>query len=190
MVASTTSRPSAAPAMEQRLDHLQAPTEGDRESPSAEETASQEHCVRVRKAGNRAMKRQETVTVSPEYGALLKRVAPKVIRTEKENEAYTEILYELDQRSKRLTAAEKELAELLTLLIEDFEEKRYRLPRAKPLEVVRYLMEEHNLLQKDLADVFGTRSIVSEVLSGKRELNKDQIARLSARFHVSPEVFF
>ncbi len=136
------------------------------------------------------MKRQRTLTVSPEYGALLKKVPPKVIRTEKENEAYTEILYELDRRSKTLTAAEKELAELLTLLIEDFEEKRYRIPRAKPVDVVRFLMEQHNLLQKDLADVFGTRSIVSEVLSGKRELNKDQIARLSARFHVSPEVFF
>jgi len=131
-----------------------------------------------------------TLTVSPEYGALLKKVPPKVIRTEKENEAYTEVLYELDQRSKRLTAAEKELAELLTLLIEDFEEKRYRLPRAKPLDVLRFLMEQHNLLQKDLVDVFGTRSIVSEVLSGKRELNKEHIARLSARFHVSPEVFF
>ena len=131
-----------------------------------------------------------TLTVSPEYGALLKKVPPKVIRTEKENEAYTEVLYELDRRSRSLTAAEKELAELLTLLIEDFEEKRYRLPRAKPVEVVRFLMEQHNLLQKDLVDVFGTRSIVSEVLSGKRELNKEHIARLSARFHVSPEVFF
>ncbi len=131
-----------------------------------------------------------TLTVSPEYGALLKKVAPKVIRTERENEAYTEILYELDQRSKRLTAAEKELADLLTLLIEDFEEKRYPIPRAKPVDVVRFLMEQHNLLQKDLVGVFGTRSIVSEVLSGKRELNKEHIARLSARFHVSPEVFF
>jgi HTH-type transcriptional regulator / antitoxin HigA len=131
-----------------------------------------------------------TLTVSPEYGELLRKVPPKVIRTEKENEAYTEVLYELDRRSKRLTAAEKELAELLTLLIEDFEEKRYRLPRAKPVDVVRFLMEQHGLLQKDLADVFGTRSIVSEVLSGKRELNKEHIPRLSARFHVSPEVFF
>jgi HTH-type transcriptional regulator/antitoxin HigA len=131
-----------------------------------------------------------TLTVSPEYGALLRKVPPKVIRTEKEIEAYTEVLYELDQRSKRLTAAEKELADLLTLLIEDFEEKRYRLPRAKPLDVLRFLMEQHDLLQKDLADVFGTRSIVSEVLSGKRDLNKDHIERLSARFHVSPELFF
>ena len=131
-----------------------------------------------------------TLTVSSEYGTLLKKVAPKVIRTEKENEAYTEVLYELDQRSKRLSSAEKELADLLTLLIEDFEEKRYPIPRAKPVDVVRFLMEQHNLLQKDLVDIFRTRSIVSEVLSGKRELNKEHIARLSARFHVSPEVFF
>ena len=130
------------------------------------------------------------LTITPEYEALLRKVPPKVIRTEKENEAYTEILYELDCRSSKLTAAEKELAELLTLLIEDFEEKRYRLPRGKPLDVLRFLMEQHNLLQKDLADVFGTASIVSEVMNGKRELNKEQIARLSARFHVSPELFF
>jgi len=131
-----------------------------------------------------------TLTISPEYEALLRKVPPKVIRTEKENEAYTEILYELDKRSAKLTAAEKELAELLTLLVEDFEEKHYKLPKGKPLDVVRFLMEQHDLRQKDLADVFGTPSIVSEVLNGKRELNKEQIARLSARFHVSPELFF
>jgi len=127
---------------------------------------------------------------NPEYTSLLRKVAPKVIRTERENEAYTEILYELDQRSKSLTPAEKELAELLTLLIEDFEDKHYALPPAKPLEVLRFLMEQHSLKQKDLVDIFGTASIVSEVLSGKRELNKDHIKRLSHRFHVSPELFF
>lgn len=131
-----------------------------------------------------------TLTVSPEYSALLKKVPPKVIRTERENDMYTEILYDLDRRSKTLTPAEKEMAELLTLLIRDFEEKRYQLPRAEPLEVLRFLIEQHGLKQKDLVDVFGAPSIVSEVLSGKRELNKDQIRRLSARFHVSPELFF
>ncbi|MHB8486008.1 MAG: helix-turn-helix domain-containing protein [Candidatus Acidiferrales bacterium] len=113
-----------------------------------------------------------------------------MIRTERENEMYTEILYDLDRRGKTLTAAEKEMAELLTLLIKDFEENRYRLPRAKPLEALRFLIEQHGLKQKDLVDVFGTPSIVSEVLSGKRELNKDHIKRLSMRFHVSPELFF
>jgi len=127
---------------------------------------------------------------TPEYGRLFTRIAPKVIHSEKENEAYTRALYELDQRSAKRTRAEKEMAELLTLLIEDFEAKRYELPRAKPLEALRFLMDEHGLRQKDLVDVFGTRSIVSEVLSGKRKLNKDHIARLSRRFHVSPDVFF
>jgi len=131
-----------------------------------------------------------TLTVSPEYTALLKKFPPKVIRTEEENGHYTEILYDLDRSSRRLRAAEKELAELLTLLIEDFEDKHYRLPRSSPLAVLQFLMEQHSLKQKDLVDVFGTPSIVSEVLSGKRDLNKDHIRRLTARFRVSPELFF
>jgi len=131
-----------------------------------------------------------SLTASPEYSELLTKFPPKVIRTEKENEAYTKILYDLDRRTRTLTPAEKELAELLTLLIEDFEEKRYQLRRAKPLDVLHFLMDQHGLKQKDLVDVFGTPSVVSEVLSGKRELNKVHIKRLSERFHVSPELFF
>jgi len=136
------------------------------------------------------MERMSTLTASPEYIELLKKFPPRVIRTEKENEACTELLYELDRRSKKLTSAEKELAGLLTLLIEDFEDRHYQIPRAKPLEVLQFLMDQHGLLQKDLAGIFGTPSIVSEVLSGKRDLNKDHIRRLARRFHVSPELFF
>jgi len=132
-----------------------------------------------------------SLTASPEYTALLRKIPPKVIRTEEENEAYTQILYDLDRRSKALTSAEREFAELLTLLIEDFEEKNYSLPSsAKPAGVVRFLLDQHGLKQKDVVDIFGTPSIVSEVLSGKRDLTKDHIARLSRRFHVSPEAFF
>jgi len=128
--------------------------------------------------------------VSPAYAALLAKVPPRVVRTEEQNEGYIAALYELERRHKKWSEAERELADLLTLLIEDFEEKNYRLPKASPIEVMRFLMEQHGLKQKDLADVFGAQSIVSEVLSGKRELNKQQIRRLSERFHVSPEVFF
>jgi HTH-type transcriptional regulator/antitoxin HigA len=131
-----------------------------------------------------------SLTVSREYSTLLTKIPPKVIRTARENEKYVEILYDLDRRSKRLTPAEQEFAELLTLLIEDFEEKQYQLPRAEPVAVLRFLMDQHGLKQKDLLDVFGTPSIVSEVLSGKRELSKHHIRRLSHRFHVSPELFF
>ena len=131
-----------------------------------------------------------SLNVSPEYCAVLTKYPPKVIRSETENEMYTDILYGLDRRSKKLTRAEKDLADLLTLLIEDFEERQYQLPRTEPLGVLRFLMDQHSLKQKDLVDVFGTPSIVSEILSGKRELNKEHIRRLSERFHVSPELFF
>ncbi len=130
-----------------------------------------------------------TISTSPHYAKLLAKIPPKVIRTEAENEHYISALYALEQKRSR-TWEEKELADLLTLLIEDFEEKRYQLPRATPLQALSFLMEQHGLKQKDLVDIFGTRSVVSEVMSGKRELTKEQIRRLSQRFHVSPEVFF
>ncbi|MGA1981094.1 MAG: helix-turn-helix domain-containing protein [Acidobacteriaceae bacterium] len=130
------------------------------------------------------------LTVSPAYTALLAKIPPRVVRSEAQNEEYIAALYELEQRHRRWNKAEAELADLLTLLIEDFEEKNYRLPKATPLEMIAFLMEQHGLKQKDLVDVFGTPSIVSEVLNGKRELNKEQIRRLSERFHVSPELFF
>jgi len=82
------------------------------------------------------------------------------------------------------------MAELLTLLIEDFEEMHYALKAATPLDVLNELMQANNLKQKDLVDVFGTPSIVSEVLHGKRQLTTEHIRRLSRRFHVSPDVFF
>jgi len=87
-------------------------------------------------------------------------------------------------------AEEKRLAELLTFLIEDFEEKHYALLPAEPLEILRHLMDANGLRQMDLLDVFGTASVVSEVLSGKRALSKTHIRKLSQRFHVSPELFF
>ncbi len=124
-----------------------------------------------------------------EYRRLLTRSLPKVIETEEENEACIRLLEKLDGRSEQLTAAEKKLAELLTLLIEDFEERHYKLKPAAPQEAVLELMRANGLKQKDLVGVFRTASIVSEVLSGKRALSKEHIRRLSDRFHVSPEVF-
>jgi HTH-type transcriptional regulator/antitoxin HigA len=56
--------------------------------------------------------------------------------------------------------------------------------------MLRHLMDSNNLRQVDLLDVFGTASVASEVLRGKRELSKTHITRLSRRFHVSPALFF
>jgi len=127
--------------------------------------------------------------VRSEYAALLSSTLPAVIRSDAENARYIAMLEELDSKGNRMTAAERRMADLLTLLIEDFEEKHYALKAARPVEVLNELMLANGLKQKDMLDVFGTPSIVSEVLHGKRQLTTEHIRRLSRRFHVSPEVF-
>ena len=124
-----------------------------------------------------------------EYRRLLGKSLPRVIRTEAENEHYLELLRRLDARGDSLTPAESELAELLTLLIEDFEERHYAFEAASPLQVLQELVRANNLKQKDLLDVFGSPSIASEVLKGKRHLTTGHIRKLSQHFHVSPEIF-
>jgi len=70
----------------------------------------------------------------PGYAAILAKHPPRIIRTESENEYYSSLLEEMDQRFDQLSAAEKEFADLLTLLIEDFEAKHCALPKASPLK--------------------------------------------------------
>lgn len=124
-----------------------------------------------------------------EYGNLLGEVKPEVIHDEEENHRHIELLEKLSAKEQP-TEAEKKLIDLLTVLVEQFEDQYYPVVDVGPLDIIRHLMEEHQLRQKDLAEVFGTESIVSDVLNGKRELNKEHIKRLSERFNVSPAVFF
>jgi len=128
--------------------------------------------------------------VRSEYASLLTNTLPALIRSETENERYIALLAEFDRKGSRMSAAERRMAELLTLLIEDFEEKHYALKAASAVDVLKELMLANKLKQKDLVDIFATPSIVSEVLRGKRQLTTEHIRRLSRRFHVSPELFF
>ena len=115
--------------------------------------------------------------------------APRTITSDAQNDYYTEVLYNLE-RGGHLSAAEEKYAELLTVLIEAYEEKHYPIHALSPVEVLTELMAANNLKQKDLAPLFGSESIVSEVLHGKREMNKQHIEKLSQRFNVSPALFF
>ena len=120
---------------------------------------------------------------------MIERGAPHLIRSEEQLESYTKALFRLT--SIELPSREEvEAIDLLTLLVERYEEEHYRLPEASPIEVLRFLLEQHGLKQRDLAADLGGESVVSEVLSGKRKLNATHIELLSKRFHVSPAVFF
>ena len=111
------------------------------------------------------------ITNVTEYADLLASTLPHVIHTREENERCIAALYDLDSRDD-LSVEEERIAELLTLLIEKFEDKAYALPPASPVDIVKHLMESNGLRQSDLVDVFGSPSVISEVLSGKRDLSK------------------
>jgi HTH-type transcriptional regulator / antitoxin HigA len=120
---------------------------------------------------------------------MIRQGAPRLIHSDEELAKYTEELFKLTAKARR-TSAEEEAINLLTLLIERYESERYPVPDAEPAEVLRFLLEQNGLSQRDIAPELGSESTVSLVLAGKRRLNRNHIARLSRRFHVSPSVFF
>ena len=121
------------------------------------------------------------------YGRLLARATPRVIETEAENERAIAELERLDSLP-RMTAEQKSLAELLTILIERFEQ-RYEIGHAEPLDALRTLMEERGLRQRDLIEVFGSSSVASDVLNGKRDISEQHARKLAEFFRVPASLF-
>jgi HTH-type transcriptional regulator/antitoxin HigA len=120
---------------------------------------------------------------------MMQRGAPRLIHSDEELAEYTQALFRLTAKAEP-TPDEEEAIELMTLLVERYEAERYPVPAAGPADVLRYLLERNGLSQRDIAPELGSESTASLVLSGKRQLNRDRIARLSRRFNVSPAVFF
>jgi HTH-type transcriptional regulator/antitoxin HigA len=85
--------------------------------------------------------------------------------------------------------AQDEYLRALTDLVETYENAHVTIPPVSGVEALRFLMEEHDLTQADLAPLFGTRSIVSEILAGKRHLALAHIMRLAERFGLLADVF-
>ena len=122
------------------------------------------------------------------YAKLLARTLPRPIRTVEENRRMTELLLKLDER-KDLSAEEEHLAEMLTILIEDFEANRYPLPPVAPCEALKALMEERGLRHRDIWPVLGNKGLTSEILNGKRSISKAQAKKLAEFFRVPVELF-
>jgi HTH-type transcriptional regulator/antitoxin HigA len=114
--------------------------------------------------------------------------APRVIHNEAELEAYTEALFQLTAL-ERPSRSELEAIELLTLLVERYEQEHYPIPAADPASVVRFLIEQQNLTQRDLIPQFGSESAVSMFLAGHRNLTIEQVRKLSVRFKLPADVF-
>lgn len=81
-----------------------------------------------------------------------------------------------------------ELVDTLGSLISQYDDIHFPAEKVSPESMLRFFMDQHELSQSDLREV-GTQGVISEILSGRRELNVRQIKALAARFNVSPAAF-
>lgn len=127
-------------------------------------------------------------TNSDNYGILLSKYQPKIIKTESENEYFLEVVEELLSRNN-LTPEEDAILELLVKLIEDFEEANYSLNNSTPSSRLLHLIDAKNLDKTDLIAIFGNLEAVDMALDGKSEITSHQADLLANLFRVDVSLF-
>lgn len=123
------------------------------------------------------------------YLELLAKFPLRPVRTEDELDAATAVIHELIDQETR-SAAEDDYLDVLSDLVDQYEEAYYPMEKVSDADMLAYLMEVQGRTQTDVAR--GAKiaaSTVSEVLSGKRKLNRIQIGKLARYFRVEPGVF-
>ena len=131
----------------------------------------------------------KTAVLDPtKYGRLCADALPKVIASDQEFDRMVEKLESITFK-KNPSAEEDALAELLTKLIQDYNDRHHPLPELPPYMMIRFLMDQRGLRQADLLPVFGSRSVASDVVSGKREPSKAHIRKLAEFFRLPASLF-
>ena len=128
-------------------------------------------------------------TDSHTYIEMLTTFPPRPIKSSIEcDEVQAVIDRLLDEQ--QLSEEQRDYLNLLGLLIEDYEAKVFPVSDIYGVELLKVLIADRSLKQKDLVPIFKTESIVSAVLSGQRNLTVEHIENLASLFHLSPAVFF
>ncbi len=112
----------------------------------------------------------------------------KVIKNEAEYDATLAEVDSLLDLDPEPGTPEADRLELLTLLVEDYESKRFPVELPDPIEAIKFRMEQQDLTQRDLVRYIGSRSKTSEVLSGKRPLSLTMIRALHSGLEIPVEV--
>lgn len=110
----------------------------------------------------------------------------KPIRNEKDYQNAVNRLEEIFD-AKRGTEEGDEL-EILSILIDNYEDEHFPIEMPDPIEAIKFRMEQMGMKQKDLEEVFGFKSRVSEILNKKRKLTLEMVRNLNTKLHIPTEV--
>ena len=134
--------------------------------------------------------RQAADELAGHFQAITKHVPLRPIRTEVDYDAAVASLNALlDAGAADETHPLADLAATLGELIGDYDDAHYPAKDVAPSDMLRFLMDQRGLKQTDLAEELGSQGVVSEILSGKRELNLRQMRALAGRFAVPVAAF-
>lgn len=132
---------------------------------------------------------------NPIYTGLVRNFPPRPIVSKQMHKSYSLLvgrlmaLLEDDLPARDREGIERYLKVMIPL-IRAFEAENFPAGKVEPEDVLRFLMEQHELKEVDLAKELGGQPVVSCILNGKRRLTRDQIKRLSSRFNVSEASFY
>ncbi len=110
----------------------------------------------------------------------------KPIRNEKEYQIALARLEEIFDAQKGTEAGDE--LEIIAILIDTYEKENFPIGMPDPIEAIKFRMEQMGMKQKDLAEIIGFKSRVSEVLNKKRKLTLDMIRKLNLALHIPTEV--
>ncbi len=111
------------------------------------------------------------------------------IRPIKTEQQYFQALEKLEEIfDAKENTPEGDEAEILSLLIDTFENEHYQIEAPDPIEAIRIRMEEMDLKQKDMVEIIGSKSKTSEVLNRKKRLTLDMIRNLQEKLNLSASV--
>ena len=112
----------------------------------------------------------------------------KPIKNKKQYESYLQRAYALMQLDLRPNTSESDEFELLSILIESYENKHYAISPPHPIEAILFRLDQLGMKKSQLTDILGHRSRINEILSGKRKLNLAMIRNLNTSLHIPAEI--
>jgi len=140
--------------------------------------------VYIQFIGTHAEYNKKEVRITPAKGGIMY----KVIKAEKQYREYLAEIEKLMEIDPEEGTEERDKFDLLALLINEYEEKHYKIDLPDPVEAVKFRMEQMGLKAKDLVGIIGSKSKVSEVLNGKVKLSLNMIKALNAKLDIPAEV--
>lgn len=110
------------------------------------------------------------------------------IKNNGQYESALERVYALMQKNLKPDSKESDELEILSILIKEYENEHYPVPKPNPVEAIKFRLEQMNMSEAQLSRILGYRSRKSEILSGKRKLNLAMIRKLTEKLNIPAEV--